>query len=311
VEHGPVTGDGRLVTGKRRFLLAIPRRGDPRASVAAFVVQLGIMAIVVPALVVPVAFELLRDDAGRVVTPERITFITTVPESGPPTEEAPRAGGDGREQSEEPVPAQEPIAPIVAPAAVPTEVPAAPERPADPEKGIGPLVGGGGPTLGIRPSFNDPRLWRSPTDEVTGPVLPLTRADSLRQLLHANAVAFVDSVTRAEGPPQRAPGDWTFEKNGRKYGVDPRFIRLGKFSIPTAVLAFLPMNGVQGNPTAMERAQRLSSMREEILDQSARMEREDAFRQAVKALRERKEKERREAAEKARVPDPVIPVSRP
>jgi hypothetical protein len=295
------------VKQQRRFLLALPRRGDPRASVAAFVVQLAIMSIVVPALVVPVAFELLRDDAGRVVTPERITFITTVPESGPPTEEAPRAGGDGREQSEEPVPMQAPVAPIVAPAGVPTDLPPTPDRAVDPEKGIGPLVGGGGPTLGIRPSFNDPRLWRSPSDEVTGPVLPLTRADSLRQLLHANAVAFVDSVTRAEGPPQRDPGDWTFERNGKKYGIDPRFIRLGKFSIPTAVLAFLPMNGLQGNPNAMERARRLSSMREEIVDQAARMQREDEFRQAVKALRERKEKERREAAEKARIPDPVVP----
>ena len=307
MEPRAVTGVGRLVSGRRRFLLAVPRRGDPRASVAAFLVQLVIMAVVVPALVVPVAFELLRDDAGRVVTPERITFITTVPEAGPPTDEAPRAGGDGREQSDEPVPAQEPVVPIVAPVGVPTDLPPAPERPADPEKGIGPLVGGGGPTLGIRPSFNDPRLWRSLTDEVTGPVIPLTRADSLRQLLHANAVAFVDSVNRAEGPAQRAPGDWTFERDGKKYGIDPRFIRLGKFSIPTAVLAFLPMNGVQGNPTAIERAQRLSSMRVEIIDQAERMQREDEFRQAVKALRERREKERREAAEKARIPEPVVP----
>jgi hypothetical protein len=311
VEPRPLAGDGGRVSGNRRFRLAIPRRGDPRASVAAFVVQLALMAIVVPALVVPVAFELLRDDSGRVVTPERITFITTVPESGPPTTEAPRAGGDGREVSPEPTPEPAPVAPIVAPVGTPTELPPVPERPVDPERGVGPLVGGGGPTLGIRPSFNDPRLWRSPGDEVTGPVLPMTRADSLRELLHANAVAFVDSVNRAEGPPQRAPGDWTFERNGKKYGIDPRFIRLGKFSIPTAVLALLPMNGVQGNPTATERAQRLSSMRVEIMDQAARMQREDEFRQAVKALRERKERERREAAEKARIPDPVVPAPRP
>lgn len=307
MEPGALAGGGRRVSGKRRFLLIPGRRGDPRASVAAFLLQLAIIVIVVPTLVVPVAFELLRDDAGRVVTPERISFITTVPESGPRSTEPPRAGGDGRAPSEDPVPA-EPAAPIVAPVGVPTELPAAPERPVDPARGVGPLVGGGGPTLGIRPSFNDPRLWRSATDEVAGPVLPMSRADSLREVLHANAAAFVDSVTRAEGPPGRAPGDWTFERNGKKYGIDPRFIRLGNFSIPTAVLALLPMNGVQANPTALERARRLSSMREEIVDQAARMQREDEFRNAVRALRERRERERREAEEKRRNPDPVVPV---
>jgi hypothetical protein len=230
-----------------------------------------------------------------------------VPESGPPTREAPRAGGDGRAPSEEPVPISEPAAPIVAPPGVPTEIPPAPARAADPERGVGPLVGGGGPTQGIRPSFNDPRLWRSPTDEVTSPVLPMTRADSLRSMLHANAQAFVDSLARAEGPPGRAPGDWTFERDGKRYGIDPQYIRLGNFSIPTAVLAFLPMNNLQANPMAMERARRLSSMRDEIIDQASRMQREDEFREAVRALRERRERERREAEERRRTPDPVVP----
>lgn len=291
----------------RRFRLIPVRRGDPRASVVAALVQIALMVIIVPTLVVPVAFELLRDDQGRVVVPDRITFVTMVPESGPPTREAPRAGGDGRAPSEEPVPASEPAAPIVAPVGVPTGIPPAPARPADPERGIGPLVGGGGPTQGIRPSFNDPRLWRSPTDEVTGPVLPMTRADSLRSMLHANARAYVDSLTRAEGPPGRAPGDWTFERDGKRYGIDPQFIRLGNFSIPTAVLALLPMNNLQANPTAMERARRLSSMRDEIIDQASRMQREDEFRDAVRALRERRERERREAEERRRTPDPVVP----
>ncbi len=307
MERRPLAGRGGRVSAKRQFRLIPRRRGDPGASIAAFLLQLAIMVLVVPALVVPVAFELLRDDQGRVVTPERITFVTTVPESGAPSTEAPRAGGDGRAPSEELAPATEPAIPLVAPVEVPATPPVAPETRADPARGVGPLVGGGGPTQGIRPSFNDPRLWRSPTGEVTGPVLPLTRADSLRAMLHANAAAYVDSVTRVEGPPGRAPGDWTFERNGQRYGIDPQFIRLGKFSIPTAILALLPMNTNQANPTATERARRLSSMREEILDQASRMQREDEFRAAVRALRERKERERREAEEKRRVADPVVP----
>jgi hypothetical protein len=92
-------------------------------------------------------------------------------------------------------------------------------------------------------------------------------------------------------PKERTPGDWTFTRNGKRYGIDQQFIRLGPFSIPTALLAALPLN-VTANPTAVERDRRLSSMRFEIQEQAARAARDDEFRAAVKSLRERKLKER-------------------
>ncbi|MBX7118678.1 MAG: hypothetical protein K1X31_06730, partial [Gemmatimonadaceae bacterium] len=95
---------------ERRAIRLLPtRRGDPRASVAAFVLQLVLLLIVVPSLVVPVAIEFLRDDAGREVTPERISFITAAPRGGPPTIAAPRAGGDGREAAQGPVAPEVPL----------------------------------------------------------------------------------------------------------------------------------------------------------------------------------------------------------
>jgi len=277
------------VTERRRIQLLPVRRGDPRASLAAFALQATLIALVVPTLLVPIAFDFLRDDAGRAVMPERISFMVALPESGPRTLETPRDGGDGRAPVAEPTPA----APVVAPAVVPSSVPAAPATPAAPAGGIGPLVGGGGATQGIRPSFNDRRLWTTPADEVVAPLIPLTRADSLQAVLHATAESYVDSMVRAT-PGGRRPGDWTFERGGKKYGIDPMFIRLGDFSIPTALLALLPMN-VQANPTAMDRARRLSSMRNEIIEQAERRARDDDFYAAVRALRERKEKERAEA----------------
>ncbi len=295
------------MNGGRRIRLLPKIAGDRRASVAAFIVQFIIIAIVVPAFVVPVAFEFLRDDGGRIVSPERISYLTTVPEDGGRrTADEPRAGGDGRVESNEPVREPEPTPAFVAPTGVPTALPPAPERASEPDPGVGPLVGGGGPTKGIRPSFTDPRLWRSPSNEVFSPLIPQTRADSLRAVLHLTAEAYVDSLVRNAAPQGREPGDWTFERNGKKYGIDSRYIRLGKFSIPTAVLGLLPMN-VQGNPMAMERAQRLASMRAEILDQASRMQREDEFRAAVRALRERKEKERAEAEAKRRAAEQPIP----
>jgi hypothetical protein len=164
-------------------------------------------------------------------------------------------------------------------------------------------VGSGGPAQGIRPSFTDQRLWITPSPVVVGPIVPLTRADTLRNLLRTRALAVMDSLISLPSDAGRQ-GDWTVDRNGKKYGIDPGYIRLGNFSIPTAVLAMLPFN-VQANPIAMERARRLNSLREEIQTQAARSIRDDEFRKAVNALRERKERERREAAGEDPLPGPT------
>lgn len=281
---------------KKRAIRLLPaRRGDPRASAAAFAVQLLLLFIIVPSFLVPVAMDYLRDSRGNAVMPEQISFIVAVPQNANPSAERPRAGGDGRAPSDAPVVGTpEPV--ISAPTTVPTGIPAAPSSAVAPSGGTGPLVGGGGPTAGVRPSFNDPRLWISPSGEIEAPMIPLTRADSLEMLLRENAIAYMDSVRRVTPSVGRDPGDWTYTtRSGKKYGVDQRYIRLGDFSIPTAVLALLPMNGVQGNPTMMERARRMNSMRNEIIEQAERRARDDDFYAAVRALRERKEKERRDA----------------
>ena len=97
-------------------------------------------------------------------------------------------------------------------------------------------------------------------------------------------------------------GDWTVEKNGRKYGIDQTAIRLGPISIPNALLAFLPLNA-QGNPIQADRDRAMASLRQEILYQSQRSLNEEQFRKAVKELRERKERERQQQ-EKDRRPPP-------
>lgn len=282
--------------GRSRLRLLFPRQGgDRRASLLAFSVQVALIAIIVPSFVVPIAVDLLRDDAGRLVTPERISYVVAVPPGEGSPEEAPRDGGDGRAPAENPSDVQ-PLAPIVAPADVPSGVPTAPSAPAEDPGGIGPLTGGGGPTRGVRPSFNDRRIWLPHAEVIHAPAVPLTRTDSMRVELAERIVAFEDSLRRAD-PQGRAPGDWTFDIGGKKYGIDQRMIRLGDFSIPTALLALMPMNA-QGNPIARERNLRLGWMRAEIMEQASRVQRDDEFRQAVRDLRARKERERREAAER-------------
>ena len=272
----------------------------PRA-VPAFAVSIALHVVLGGALLwiiaIPSALSSLLSQFGRPARVERVGFLA-LPRLAVPPREAPRAGGDNRPDRNRP--SAEPVPKLVSPIVIPTEVPAEvkPATPAAPKRegGSGDLIDGGGPTRGVRPSYNDPRLWLPTGPVVSGPVLPSTRAESLHTLLADQIQLLNDSLARANGG-KRAAGDWTFDHNGKKYGIDQRFIRLGKFSIPTAVLGMLPFN-VTANPIALERQRTMGEMSREIQDQALRVARDDDFRAAVKAIRERKDRERAEAKAK-------------
>jgi len=110
-------------------------------------------------------------------------------------------------------------------------------------------------------------------------------------------------AANAYSPNKFERGDWTYEKDGKKYGIDNQYIRLGKFSIPNVLLGLLPLNA-QGNPIAADRDRAMASLRQEILYQSQGSLNEQEFRKAVKALRERKERERQQQ-EKDKAPKTI------
>lgn len=285
----------------KRGIQLLPKRrsGDPRASAIALLLQVLAIAVVVPAFLVPIASDWLRDDSGRPIVPEVVRFEVVLPTGGEPNREAPRDGGDNRPVNEE-LPPAEPT-PIVAPSGVPTALPPAPAA-AEPSGGWGEIVGDGGPVRGLRPTYTDQRLWVKPGAVVMAPIVPLTRADTLRLMLERSIIAYVEEEERLN-PGGRAPGDWTFNLGGKKWGVDQGLIRLGDFSLPTPILSMLALNNVQANPIAMERAKRLDAMRSEIIEQAARQMRDDEFDRAVDALRQRRDRERRatrEATQRAR-----------
>ena len=93
--------------------------------------------------------------------------------------------------------------------------------------------------------------------------------------------------------PGRDPRDWTFEKGGKKYGIDGQYIRLGPVSIPNALLAMLPLNiKAGGNPTVMERERTMNALNRDIMYQAQRGMNDADFQKAVRSIRERKERER-------------------
>jgi hypothetical protein len=235
-------------------------------------------------LSIPSGVVRLFEGETRDVPVERVGFVA-IPRSATGLDIQGVTGGDGRPETR---PREVPG--LRAPAGIPSTLPEPTTRVevAEPESGSGPLVGTGGPRRGVRPEFRDPRLWREPVPAVTA---PRSVRETIESAIAADVARITDSVVAAG--PRRAPGDWTVERNGRKYGVDPQFIRLGPVSIPTALLALLPMN-VQANPGALERNRALSYINADINYHARRAISEDEFRRNVRNLRERKERERAE-----------------
>jgi hypothetical protein len=289
------------VSGQRRRAISTPgervdpaRRG-PASILVSVAIHLVAIAILVRIAIVPLSWL----GAPRPAEPEatHVDYVRTAADSA----KHQRAGGDNRRVTNTPE-----AAPLVAPSAVPSALPPEPPKNAAPaaqaEGGTGPVIGGGGPTRGVTPAFTDPRLW-APTDPA--PIRPKTPTERLDSAI-ASRVHHLEDSLRALGP-QRADGDWSWTgKDGKKYGIDQKYIHLGPFSLPTALLALLPLN-VQGNPTTYGEARRIGAIRAEILEQSARAARDNDFNQAVRELRDRKQKER---ADKAKA-DQTIPEAPP
>ena len=251
------------------------------AFLASVVVHTGVAIALMRILVVPGGFSETKGKRPDVIA-ERIGFLS-LPRAGDAAPTAGRSGGDGRPDRD-----KREIT-VVAPVAIPTSVPApGPVAAVKPEEGSGPLVGTGGPARGIRPAYSDPRVWAPPAKIVYAPKSVKETIDSVI------AVAIGptrDSLVARAAREKRDPTDWTIEKGGYKWGIDRQQIRLGPVSIPTALLAMLPLN-VQGNPQVMERDRAYAYMSRDIALNAQKGINEADFKKAVRSIRERKERER-------------------
>lgn len=260
------------------------------AVLVSLAVHVVVGTVIVQSLLVPTRFTSLFTRERRAPVPvERIGFVSIPRGTGPAV--TGRRGGDGSPVTAVPAPA------IIAPGVIPDRIPTAPAASAAaPVTGTGPLVGGGGPTRGVRPSYTGPEVWATPGRILTA---PRTTAQVIDDAIRADIGAITDSVL-ALGP-RRDPTDWTVERNGRKWGIDQRAIRLGPVSIPTALLALLPINA-QANPITTQRERQINYMQRDIAFHAQRALNENEFKTAVRNLRLRKERERAEQ-QKEREPE--------
>ncbi len=219
------------------------------------------------------------DRTPLAVPVERLSFVRVqVPDEG--VDRPGVSGGDGRPET--PV-VERP--PLVVPVETPAEIPAAPAVavPTD-ETGTGPLVGRGGPTRGVTPTYTGPRVWAAP-----GPVAaaPRSTAEYLDSAIVARILKVRDSIAVATG---RSPTDWTTTRNGRRYGINDDGLHLGGITIPRFLLPTFGKN-TPLSPT-QQRELAISMNSREIREHAQRAMNEDEFRDAVKRIRERKERER-------------------
>jgi len=273
----------------------------PRGAIVVAIIAHALLVFAIASLLFqnPIRRLIDRQERKKELREERVQFVRLAPVGGvrgdtagaPTATPTPPPAGSSREPAAP--------APLRAPTSVPDEVPPPSSEGGGAAGGVpgGKGTGGGdGVARGVTPSYDDPRIWVQPGPFVALPRTAAQRADSL---IRDAFGAYADSAAVANAHPQRAPGDWTVEKGGQKWGVDQKWVHLGKVKIPTAVLALLPLN-VQGNPQEIERQRAQRYMRSDIMFQANRSLNEDEFRDAVKRIRERKDREKREAEARKR-----------
>ncbi len=179
------------------------------------------------------------------------------------------------------------------PRAAPTHAPAEPSQPAGEAAPAVPLS----PAERLRPHMGDVHLWAP----VVLPASPETalNIDDVRARIAAELRALNDSAAAAAAEAARGT-NWTVtDKNGNVWGITPGKLHLGKITLPLP-FSLPPPSGNVGKRAADWAA---------IRDQAEREAARENFKDRVKAIRERKQKEHDEKVKKAQGTKPTPPPS--
>jgi hypothetical protein len=220
-------------------------------------------------------------------------------------------------RAESGAPRRAPARAAPAPASLPAvaSIPATIPTPAAPLSPATTAIGAGGSTavtsrdpgigLGIRPGIPDGRLATNPGSLARAPE---TEGQQAERALAAIYGQYLDSARAqmSRDSATRKPGDWSWGgKDGAKWGWDDKGIHVGGITIPNIVLAALPMNvGPSMSPVDV-RAR--DFVRSDIQVHAGLMT-QDEFKAAVRRVRDRVDRERRERMEKAKEREKKTPV---
>jgi hypothetical protein len=287
-EHGP-----------RRLIVAPPKKDKSSIVLSLAIHVFVIFAIASITFRYPLASLF---NANRDSTPtERIQYVRVAPAAAP--SQVVGNGSNAKQTLKKVVkPAQ-----LLPPTTIPTGIPPIPPPSVSPGAISGTPNGTGGAPVGfatgVEPAMPDPRIELRPS----GLRLPLSMAQKNDSAVKAIYLAYREAEIEAAEHRGRSPRDWTMSHDGQKYGLDSQYIYLGKFKIPSAILAALPINrgGVEGS--RIIEARNASWIQNDIYTHAQGMS-EDDFRAAVKRIRERMDREKTEAAdEKTKAANQIVP----
>jgi hypothetical protein len=208
------------------------------------------------------------------------------------------------------IPGRKPARPVlpVTPQAV-TVLPA-PDSLEQPEVDPGTAPAEIGRASRIGPGLADGRLWVRPLPlppRELAQRLSQSRAALLDSAVSTIVQAYLDSI--ANDPASKNVGlpSWTTEIAGRKFGLDSKNIYIAGLKIPAAVLALLPISG--GNIDQNRAYNRLMDLRADLLYAARRAETLEEFKQVIREIRLRKEREREMARNQRTAPPPETPAT--
>ncbi|MDE3173851.1 MAG: hypothetical protein KGN74_12320 [Gemmatimonadota bacterium] len=268
------------------------RRRSPGGLAASVAIHLAIVLLLAQMVFRYPLSILVGYSTAEHIKPETVNFVRVRP-LPPASVRAPAARSRAAPKAAQP-------APLIAPTAIPTQIPApiagvVPPAQAAGGTGTGQGVPGGtGVATGVIPAMPDSRIRVAPGYFEMPTKTPAEKIDSIVADLYGDMLDSLEAVSH-----QRKPGDWTWTKDGKKYGWDQQGIQLGKFMIPNALFALLPLK-LQANPTLSSRYD--EGMREDLLFHARMSITEDEFKAAIKRIRDRNEKlhEERVKAREAR-----------
>jgi hypothetical protein len=200
-----------------------------------------------------------------------------------------------RPEPETPVVVQEPREPETERADTGTAPAPAPRRPV---------------TIGrIGPGLAEGRLWVRPL-----PLPPKELAERLSQQRHVELVdsavtaivqAYLDSIAADPASRKAALPDWTTNVAGTKFGLDSSNIYIAGLKIPAAVLALLPIPG--GNIDQNRAYNHLMGMRADLQYAAQRSQNLQDFKDMIRDMRLRKEREEEFKRNQRTAPPPEEP----
>lgn len=159
------------------------------------------------------------------------------------------------------------------------------------------------------PGLADGHLWVRPLPlppKELAKRLSKTHVELVDSAVTSIVQGYLDSI--ANDPASRNVGlpSWTKEIAGKKFGIDSKNIYVAGLKIPAAVLALLPLSG-GGNIDQNRAYNHMMDLRTDLQYAAQRSENLEEFKQMIKEMRLRKEREREFEANQRTAPPPENP----